>query len=519
VEDDIRPDDDGRPVPSSEEAFLLSQGDESEGPAVRGGEHADLLARVEAMDLSPPEKAVAFRRGLWLKQARPQQLRPKDLPGILVLLGGRGSGKTRPGAEDTYWNAYQNPGSRWAAVSPTIGACRDVQFLGESGLRAVVPDSALYGGNWGKAFNATRLELTLANQSVIMGFGSVKPERLRGPNFSGYWIDEPGSFADAWRLPFEIDTTFSNLVMASRSKVKGGVKGLITGTPVNCPLLTGDIGLGMPGILNGIEAPPVRIETMSTRDNLSNLDPAFASIVMSLDGTRIGRQEIDAEILTDVEGAKFQGYWFLVDPEGMLPHKRFVQIAVGVDPGGAEGNGGDETGIVVCGLDDNHVYWVLEDLSGRHGVEGWTHLVWDAVKRWAPQSTIPPVVVAERNYGGPMVRHALTTSGEAITGTAIETPNASHGKTVRMSPVALLFEPSVAHPLGTRAKFGQPLPLLVNEATRYTDHSKWSPNRLDAMVWPMLWLTQLDPGPTPSGIATASVSDILAGRRKTTTYR
>lgn len=492
--------------------------DEVEEERRRSDEFTALVERVNEMDLTPAEKAVAFRRGVWLRKARPEQLRPANLPGIFVMLGGRGSGKTRAGAEDLYWAAYQNPGTKWACISPTIGACRDVQFLGESGLRSVIPSVALYGGSWDKAFNATRLELRLANGSTIQGFGSVNPERLRGPNFAGWWVDEPASFADAWRLPFEIGTTFSNLVMATRTKIKGGVRGIVTGTPARCPLLTGDPILGLPGILTGIEAPQVTMTRMSTKDNLSNLDPSLAAVFLSLDGTRIGRQELDAEILTDVEGAKFQSYWLQVNEEGMLPHKRFIQIAIGVDPGGSEGNGGDETGLVVCGLDTDHKYWVLEDLSDRHLPGAWTSLVWDAVKRWRSQSTAPPVVVAEKNYGGPMVRHALETSDERILGIEVETPTASHGKTVRMSPVALLFEPSISHPLGTRAQYAQDMPLLANEATSFTDQSKWSPNRLDAKVWALLWLTQHDPGPVAVGEGTVPVADILGGNRRTT-YR
>lgn len=477
--------------------------------AVRGAR--EVAAGLEGV--TEPERAVAFRRALWLRLARAEQVRDPE-PDIYALIGGRGSGKTRPGAEETYWNALQNPGTIWAAVSPTIGACRNVQFLGESGLKAVIPEPALYGGSWDKAFNGTRMEVQLANRSRIVGFGSVNPDRLRGPNFAGWWIDEPASFADAHRLPFDIGTTFSNLVMATRTRIRGGVKGILTGTPKRCPLMTGDSGLNEPGILTGLEVPSVKVVRMSTRDNLDNLDPVLAKIVMSLDGTRIGRQEIDAEILTEVEGSKFKDYWAVVDSDGLLPQKRFIQIVIGVDPSG----GTDRTGIVVCGIDLDHVYWTLEDLTDHHPTSGtWAFQVWDAVRRWGPQSLASVKIAAERNFGGAMVRETLESAENRIAGVEVITPWAAHGKGARFDPVALLFEPTATRPIGARARFAQPMPLLVNEMTSWTEKVTWSPNAMDAMTWAMLHLTEHDPAPVSTGEGRVSLAQ-LRGARSSVSY-
>ena len=443
-------------------------------------------------DLDEWEKVCLFQIRVWEElNARPQQTEPKNWRydgqdvDIWYLLGGRGSGKTRTGSQTIGKWASMYANTRWACVSPTFSDTRDTMFEGESGLLNVIPEQAMLGGDRERAFNRSQLQLRLRNGSAIYGYSSEKASRLRGPQFHGWWMDEPASLKDRNKLPMEPGTTFSNLVFGSRLTEEGWnrTRGLITGTPEPCILLAGS---GRePGLLSPeFEALNVYISRMSSLDNIDNLSVVYRKLIDELKGTRIGRQEIEAELLTDVPGALWKQSWIVVD-QSLEPNHAMSQVVVAIDPAGSTAKTSDETGIVVAALDTSNVMWVLEDLSGKYTPEQWAGLAWDAAVRWDADT-----IVFEKNYGGDMGPEILRLHRGSISTLAeVEVIHASKGKAIRAKPASALYEPSDAAAAGSRVRHADHFPLLVDQMVRFTKRSA-NDDRVDALVWALIYLSE-----------------------------
>lgn len=435
------------------------------------------------LDLTNEQKAGLARRAAWLYlHARPEQVPPQGAWEIWFLLGGRGSGKTRTGAETIAAWALNIPDSYWALVAPTLKGSREVMIEGESGLLSILPPSALWGGTRDSAYNSGRPQLRLANGAILRGFSSETPDGLRGPQFHGWWGDEPASWRDAHIAPEDpahLNTTFSNLLFSTRLPAEGWQnRGIMTGTPAAVGLLAGRGPL--PGLLTGYEG--VSVQRMRSIDNVANLNPFYRRLIHRMAGTRLGRQELDAELLTDVEGALVRGSWILVaDPP---PLDQFMRIGVGVDPAGAHRSStSDETGIVVGGLDGVGRGWVLADLSGRWSPAQWRDIVARAVQQYQAD-----FVVAERNFGGDLVEENLRNLTSPV---RVEMVHASRGKALRAEPISALYEvrmdPTGQHPIeepGVRIRHADHFPELVDQWTTWVPSrpGKISPDRLDAQV-------------------------------------
>lgn len=250
----------------------------------------------------------------WSVVARPQQLIPDDVEFGWFCRAGRGGGKTRTGSEttvDEIKKLLPHPAFagdarvRWALMSQRSTDVRSTMIEGDSGLRRVIPPSWFRPGDgWDDAFNRSSLEIELRDV-YMQGFSARTPDAPRGPQFNGGWVDEPASFPDA-HLGLDEDTAMSNLLFGMRLEPFGVL--IITGTPKNNRLIR-DLRK-LPGV----------VETVwSTRDNLSNLSPTFEKIIVDrYEGTRLGRQELDAEILEGL-GAIFQIGWFRLEPRGFYP--------------------------------------------------------------------------------------------------------------------------------------------------------------------------------------------------------
>jgi predicted phage terminase large subunit-like protein len=270
-------------------------------------------AYIEQLD--PDELQLLLDRD-WSVVGRPEQFIPADEFFLWFIRAGRGWGKTRAGAEGTkdrlQWITRQLPEgdtARWALMGQRDRDVRLTMYEGETGLRRFIPDSWIPQG-WERALNRSALTLELLIDGVpafLQGFSARTPDAPRGPQFHGGWVDEPGSFPDA-HLGLAEDTAFSNLLFGMRLNPFGGL--IVTGTPRNNRLIR------ELRALDGI------IETHGrTRENLHNLADVFKrTVVARYLGTRLGRQELDAEILEGV-GVMFQRGWFkLTDrppwPEG-----------------------------------------------------------------------------------------------------------------------------------------------------------------------------------------------------------
>jgi phage terminase large subunit-like protein len=224
-----------------------------------------------------------------------------------------------------------------------------------------------------------------------------------------------------------------------------------------------------------VTAPGMVVVTRGgTRENRRNLAPAFlATITRRYEGTRLGRQELEAELLEDVPGALWQRAMFERDGMRVATAPPLTRIVVAIDPAVTSGEDADETGIIVAGISADRHGYVLEDLSGRWTPHQWATRALAAYRKFAADR-----IVAEVNNGGDMVEATLrTVDGDA----AFKAVRASRGKTVRAEPVAALYEKGRIHHLGA-------LPNLEDQLCSFTvdfDRTRHggSPDRLDALVW------------------------------------
>ncbi len=379
----------------------------------------------------------------WKGLARPEQLAPPGDWSTWLILAGRGAGKTRTGAEWVRSLAEAASVPRVALVSATAADCRDTMIEGESGLLAIAPNSNR------PLYEPSKRRLTWPNGVIATMFSSEEPERLRGPQHGAAWLDELAAFRN-------LKDTWANLQFGLRLGKKP--RQCITTTPKPLKLL------------KEILVSPHTVTTRgSTYDNAPNLAPSFLSqIVTRYEGTRLGRQELNAELLEDVPGALWTREMIeegRIAKDAMPPLKRIV---VAIDPAVSVGENSDATGIVVCGLGvDGHGY-LLEDASGKLSPPDWARRAVGLYHKHKADR-----IVAEANQGGDMVRHTIATVDANV---AFRAVHASRGKITRAEPVAALAEQRRIHHVGA-------FPELEDELCTFEAGSSESPDRLDAMVW------------------------------------
>lgn len=255
----------------------------------------------------PPEQAMAFAaRMVWLAQAHDHQKLPVgDWWSVWLLLAGRGAGKTRTAAEQIWWWAWQNPGTRWLVSAPTSSDVRSTCFEGDSGLMSVIPPILI--ADYNKALH----ELKLTNGSLIKGIPASEPERFRGPQFHGGWCDELA----AWEY---LQEAWDQIQFGMRLKANPEWKTrlICTTTPKPKDLIVD---------LVGREGDDVFLTTASTYTNLDNLSENFRKQILQYEGTTLGRQEIYAEIIDPEESGIVKRQWFKLWPaQKPLPKLEFV---------------------------------------------------------------------------------------------------------------------------------------------------------------------------------------------------
>jgi phage terminase large subunit-like protein len=389
--------------------------------------------------------ASALETG-WEITARPNQLPPEGDWTIWLLLAGRGFGKTRVLSEMCNAWASLRRAKRIAIVAATASDCRDVVVEGESGILATAPP-------WCRpVYQATRRRLEWPNGALAYTYSAEEPERLRGPQHDAAICDELGS----WRDPSTWDMLQFGLRLGRRPRV------VVATTPRPTKLVK---------LLLAREGHDVVVTRGTTFENRANLAPGFFDqIVSRYEGTRLGRQELLAEVLMDIPGA----LWNLdsIDAARRERAPDLTRVVVAIDPAVSTSEGSDETGIIVAGKDERGHGYVLEDLSGRHQPATWARTAIEAYRRHCADR-----IVAEVNNGGDMVENTLHTIDPNVPYTAV---HASRGKITRAEPVAALYEQNKVHHVGG-------FPLLEDQMTSFTadiDRTKLgSPDRVDALVW------------------------------------
>ena len=399
-------------------------------------------------------RALATLYSDWIDTARADQVTPKGDWAVWLILAGRGWGKTRTGGVDAAMYALRNPNVRVAVVVPTFGDLKRVAFGGESGILSYKPRELLLSGR-GQGYNSSAQEIRLYNGSIIQGFAATEPERLRGPQFHRAWCDEIA----AWPYPETFDQLMFGLRLGQNPQC------VITTTPKPTPI-----------IKNLLKRQGTMVTRGSTFDNEANLAPAaLQQLREKYEGTRLGRQELYAEVLEDIEGALWN--WSMIEGQRLkrsdMPELRRVVVAV--DPAVSSGEDADETGIVVAGRCDNGHFYVLDDRTIHGSPDTWARTAVEVFHEYNADR-----LIAEVNNGGDLVEKVVRTIDRHIPYTAVR---ASRGKIVRAEPVAALYEQGKVHHVGELKK-------LEDQLTTYTPDTRKSPDRLDALVWAITELSQ-----------------------------
>ena len=409
---------------------------------------SDVAALLEELG---PKKTEELQHN-WEFWARPEQLEPEGIWNVWVALAGRGWGKTRAGAE---WVRHRiKKGDKIVhCVAPTKGDVRRVMVEGDSGLLNVCwkGDKTYRGKNIGfPTWSPTNNTLTWENGSKAVFFSAEDPERLRGPQAYSAWTDE----LCAWRNAQETwDMLQFGLRLGKRPQV------FVTTTPKTTKL-----------IRTILDDDKTTISKGSTYDNAANLADTFLDAVKkTYEGTRLGRQELYAEILDEASGALWNRQQLAkceIDKDDVPSLNRVV---VSIDPAITSNAESDMTGIVVAGVDVNGIAYVLEDHTGRYTPQQWAS---KAVELY--REHMADRIVAERNQGGDMVRHTLHTEDETV---PVKLVHASRGKMARAEPVSALYEQDkVRHVKGLND--------LEDQMVQWEPlGSIGSPDRLDALVW------------------------------------
>ncbi|WP_439477329.1 DNA-packaging protein [Brevundimonas sp.] len=391
--------------------------------------------RLEA--LSPPERRLLAAD--WRFTAHKGQTPAHDDWTTWLVLGGRGGGKTRAGAE---WVADRaREGGRIALVGQSLHDAREVMIEGPSGVRAL----PRYGLGGRPCWEASRRRLVWPNGAVGMVFSAEDPESLRGPQFGAAWADE----WCAWRKP---EATLTLLRMGLRLGDRPRL--VVTTTPKPTAALR-----------RLLKETGLTRSDLPTRVNADHLAPAFLEGLEALyGGTRLAAQELDGRVV-EGDGALFTLEMMRAAREMARP-ERFDRVVVAVDPPCSAD--GDACGIVAVGRKDG-MAWVLADRTVRgRSPQGWAGVVARSVVDFGAVR-----VVAEANQGGEMVEAVLKAAGVTC---PVRRVHARFGKRARAEPVAALYEQG-------RVKHGPGLEALEEELMGLGEDGGGSPDRADALVW------------------------------------
>lgn len=408
--------------------------------------------RARRVELLTDEEASVLMYD-WDFWARPNQRIPTRNPRTAdgswttwLIKAGRGYGKTRVGSETVrVWardNDYVN------LIGATADDARDIMIEGESGILAICPKHER------PIYEPSRRRLSWPNGSKSLIFTADEPDRLRGKQHMKFWGDEIA----AWRYQESWDQARLGLRLGKNPQA------IATTTPKPTKIVKDLMADATTVVTHG-----------TTYENRSNLAPAFFSaIIKKYEGTRLGRQELNAELLDDNPN----GLWRrgMIDDARVEKTPSLSRIVVAIDPAVTSNADSDETGIVVVGraegdgsAENPERYYVLDDLSLIASPNGWATRAICAYKdRQADR------VVGEVNNGGEMIESTLRNVDPNVSYKAV---HASRAKVTRAEPIAALYEQGRVHHVGS-------FPLLEDQMCDFDPTiGGRSPDRMDALVW------------------------------------
>jgi phage terminase large subunit-like protein len=403
-------------------------------------------------NLSP--EALASLKYNWKFWARPNQLPPTGEWTTWLILAGRGFGKTRCGAEWVKEMAEDNPGCRIAIVGETYKDVRKTMIEGESGILSVSPPTSM------PEYSPANGQITWPNGSMAFTYNATQPDQLRGPQHHFAWADEIAKWdrmQDSWdQLQFGL-------------RLGKQPRQVVTTTPRPLKLIRALVA-----------DPDTFVTRGSTRDNEVNLATPFIKYIEEqYGGTRLGRQELDGEILDDMPGALWSRE--IIDNSRVKERPDDLpKLIVAVDPAATSGENADETGIVAVGVAANKdgvtEGYILADRSLRGTPEEWARKAVNLYRELQADR-----IVAEKNNGGEMVEAVIKAIDRSVPVTLV---HATRGKVVRAEPISALYEQGRVHHVGRFDQLEDQMCLFSQDMPR----EEGSPDRVDALVWGLTFL-------------------------------
>ena len=405
--------------------------------------------REEAVKVLSDDEAKAILYDWRGFLARPSQIEPVGDWDIWLALAGRGFGKTEMGAQ--WVREREASGARKIAL--VAETQKDLEEVMVSRLLSIYPEDER------PEVRYKPVKVTWPSGAVALGYNGTAPDQLRGPEFDTAWVDELAKYRHARE-------TWDMLQFCMRAGSKP--RQLVTTTPRAIEVIK--------AIVAGREG-KVHVTRGSTADNKSNLAPAFIQkLEARYGGTRLGRQELNAEILSDLPGAIWSQD--TIDAYRVSEAPEMQRIVVALDPAVTSNDFSNEHGLIVAGISSDKTGYVLEDGS----LEG-TPLDWARAAVAAYRTHNADAIVAEVNQGGDMVAHTIRSTAPNVNVVEVR---ASKGKHVRAEPIAALYAQGRVRHVGQ-------FPDLENQMTQFTHdgyRGEGSPDRADALVWA---LTELFP--------------------------
>jgi predicted phage terminase large subunit-like protein len=403
----------------------------------------------------------------WRFWARPNQVAPPDdvAPtgrwATWLALAGRGFGKTEAGAQ---WIRERVKGGA-RSIALIAETQKDLEEVMVARIIAIHPPKEA------PSVRYKPVRLIWPNGAIALGYNGTEPDQLRGPEFDTAWLDELAKYRYARQV-------WDMLQFTMRSG--DDPRAFVTTTPRPIP------------VIREIVADPTTVVTRgSTFDNAENLPAQFLDRLKErYAGTRLGRQELNAEILDDVPGALWTRP--MIDAaRKSVPQPDMQRIVVGVDPSGTSGSDkGDSIGIVVAGKGVDGRAYVLGDWTCKLSPAGWGRRAVEAFRAFKADR-----IVAERNFGGAMVESVIRTADPQVPVTLV---TASRGKVLRAEPIAALYEQ------GRVSHLAESLEYLEDQMCAITHDGfvgEGSPDRVDALVWALTELmVERQSSPPGSGL-------------------
>lgn len=419
-------------------------------------EAEEIIAGLSSTELRELDKVLVGVNWDWKWWARANQLPPPGEWMTWLVLAGRGFGKTRTGAEWIRDNVTAGLAGRIALIAETQKDLEEVMVFGDSGIMSVFPPHQK------PKVTKKPIKIEFHTGAIASGYNATEPDQLRGPQFDLAWGDELAK----WRYARE---TWDQLQFGLR--LGAHPRQIVTTTPRPIPILKEILAASTTVVTRGV-----------TIDNSANLAPSFIkAITDKYAGTRLGRQELSAEILDDVPDALWTRSALDRDRRKSTEIPPLKRIVVAIDPAAKKNDmpeDGAATGIIVAGVGEDNRGYILDDATCRESPNGWARMAVACFDRYQGDC-----IVGEVNNGGDMVAATVRAVRPTV---PFREVHASKGKWTRAEPIAALYEQGRISHVGTFAS-------LEDEMVNFGPNGMVgdaSPDRVDALVWA---LTELFP--------------------------